>query len=104
MVYSVITGSIRAAGSRYKFNPIQTLAIRLKVGTSVEGLPFSEQYFIGGLSDLRGYREPRFCGRHFVVSNTQFRHLISRSIVLVGFVDIGDVSGSQYQFTSDADT
>ena len=84
--------------------PTRTLAIRLSAGTSTGNLPFFEQYFVGGVTDLRGYRESRFWGRNFVTLNTEVRMPITRSFIGVAFVDVGDAWNSDFLFTSGTST
>lgn len=84
--------------------PTPTLAIRLSAGTSTGKLPFYEQYFVGGVTDLRGYRESRFWGRSFLTLNTEVRMPISRSFVGLVFVDVGDAWNSDFLFSGGAST
>jgi len=74
----------------------RTLAIRAGAGTSTGDLPFSEQYFVGGVFDLRGYRESRFWGKNYLRLNTELRWPLNRKLVGVAFVDIGDAWGSDF--------
>ena len=84
--------------------PTPTLAIRLSAGTSAGKLPFYEQYFVGGVTDLRGYAESRFWGRNFFTLNTEMRMPLSRSIVGLAFVDVGDAWNSGFLFTAPVTT
>lgn len=84
--------------------PTRTLAISLRAGTSTGDLPFFEQYFLGGVNNLRGYRENRFWGDHLVALTTEYRHPLSRRLVGVAFVDVGDAWGSDFQFVPGTDT
>lgn len=84
--------------------PTRTVAVRLRAGTSTGDLPFYEQYFIGGVTDLRGYRESRFWGKNYVTLNTELRWPLSREFVGLAFVDAGDAWGSDFLFTGDIET
>ena len=84
--------------------PTRTLAIRLSAGTSTGKLPFFEQYFVGGMNNLRGYRESRFWGRDFLIFNTELRWPMSRQFLGVLFVDVGDAWDSDYLFSVPAST
>lgn len=74
----------------------RTLAIRAGAGTSMGDLPFFEQYFVGGVFDLRGYRESRFWGKNYLRLNTELRWPLNRRLVGVAFVDVGDAWGSDF--------
>lgn len=78
--------------------PVRTVALSLKAGTSFGDLPFFEQFFVGGVTDLRGYREDRFWGQHFVTLNTELRWPLTSSLIALAFVDVGDAWHSDFQF------
>lgn len=84
--------------------PVRTLAIRLSAGTSLGKLPFFEQFFLGGVNNLRGYREERFWGTSTVALTTEYRQPLSRQLVGVAFVDVGDAWSSDFQFVPGAVT
>lgn len=84
--------------------PIRTFALRVRAGTSAGDLPFFEHYFVGGVFDLRGYRESRFWGRHFVTANAELRWPVSNRLVGLAFVDAGDAWGTDFVFSSGAAT
>ena len=84
--------------------PARTLAIRLRAGASAGDLPFFEQFFVGGITDLRGYRESRFWGKRFLTLNMEIRWPLNRRLVGVAFADAGDAWGSDFQFRSDVST
>ena len=78
--------------------PVRNLAVRLSAGTTTGEIPFFEQYFVGGILDLRGYRESRFWGKNFFTLNTELRMPISQKFIGLAFVDVGDAWGSDFQF------
>lgn len=84
--------------------PTRTLAIRLNAATSLGDLPFFEQFFLGGANSLRGYREQRFWGDNMLLLTTEFRQPLSRRLVGVAFVDVGDAWGSDFQFVPGTNT
>lgn len=77
--------------------PPNSFVTRITGGVSTGPLPFYEQFFLGGVDSLRGYRESRFWGKYYVLMNNEFRMPLSREIVSLAFVDVGDAWGSQYQ-------
>ncbi|MCE5200378.1 MAG: BamA/TamA family outer membrane protein [Armatimonadota bacterium] len=80
--------------------PVPVLALRAMLAGSIGSLPFSEQYFVGGISDLplRGYLEGRYWGKYALVGSAEYRYPFSRSFTGVGFVDVGDAWGSDFLF------
>ncbi len=78
--------------------PPTSFVTRISGGVSTGPLPFYEQFFIGGVDSLRGYRESRFWGKHYLLLNNEYRIPLSREIVALGFVDVGDAWGSAFQF------
>lgn len=85
-------------------SPVRTLAVRLSVGTSLGDLPFFEQFFVGGVTDLRGYRESRFWGKNFLTLNTELRWPFSRRLLGVAFVDVGDAWDTDFLLPGDVPT
>jgi outer membrane protein insertion porin family len=73
------------------------LAFRLLGGSTETQIPFSEEYFLGGVDDLRGYDTSRFWGSHLFLLNSEVRIPIASSVTGVIFTDIGDAWGSIYQ-------
>ena len=84
--------------------PTRTLAIRLRAGSSTGALPFFEQFFVGGVTNLRGYRESRFWGKNYFTVNTEMRWPLSKTLVGLAFVDVGDAWGSDFLFAGGATT
>lgn len=72
----------------------RVLAFRLLAGFSSGGLPFFEQFFLGGGETLRGYIEDRFWGTKMVLASVEYRMPVASSIQGVIFVDAGDAWGS----------
>ncbi len=84
--------------------PIRSLAVRLSVGAALGNLPFFEQFFLGGVYNLRGYRESRFWGQYYALLNVEYRVPFSRQLIGAAFIDAGDAWGSDFQFTPGTDT
>ena len=72
-------------------------AVRVLAGTTQTQVPFSEEYFLGGVDDLRGYDTSRFWGSHVFLVNTEVRIPIASSVTGVLFTDAGDAWGSIYE-------
>ncbi len=70
--------------------------MRLLAGSSLGKLPFGEQFFLGGIDTLRGYREDRFWGSYLISGSMEFRQPITRSLKGVLFVDAGEAWGGDY--------
>ena len=77
---------------------VPVLAARVMAGTSVGSLPFFEQYFVGGVNNLRGYAEDRFWGKNMAIANVELRYPLFASLVGVAFVDAGQAWGSEFRF------
>ena len=77
--------------------PPRSFVIRANAGIATGPLPFYEQFFLGGVDDLRGYLQSRFWGKYFVLVNNEYRVPLSRTIVGLAFVDVGDAWGSDFQ-------
>jgi outer membrane protein insertion porin family len=73
-----------------------SIALRLSLGTSVGTLPFFEQFFVGGVESLRGYREDRFWGNNYFLGSVEFRQPLARRLKGVVFLDIGNAWGGAY--------
>lgn len=84
--------------------PIRTFVTRLSGGVASGPLPFYEQFFLGGVDSLRGYRESQFWGKYSVLLNNEYRWPLSREVIGIGFVDIGDAWGSDFQIASGVPT
>ncbi len=72
-------------------NPV-VFATRIRVGFSSGEMPWSAQYFIGGSTTLRGYKDDYFSGSKMVLGNFELRIPIQDSFSVVGFYDIGMAS------------
>jgi outer membrane protein insertion porin family len=74
----------------------KVLATRLLLGTSTGNIGFSEQYFIGGADNLRGYADDRFWGNNLFLSSTELRIPMANKGDVTGvlFGDIGDAWGA----------
>jgi outer membrane protein insertion porin family len=76
------------------------LAFRLQAGSAAGVLPFTEQYFLGGATGLRGYRDGRFWGQNMATGTVEYRHPLMRDFKGVLFADAGDAWGGNYQDVS----
>ncbi|MDO9508507.1 MAG: POTRA domain-containing protein [Thermovirgaceae bacterium] len=74
-------------------NPV-IFATRLRAGYSSGDLPWAEQFFVGGGSTLRGYKDEEFSGSEMVLCNLELRIPIQDTFSIVGFYDIGMASDS----------
>lgn len=86
-------------GARPKDNlraPRKILASRLLLGTAVGNIAFSEQYFMGGPDNLRGYFDDRYWGNNQFLFANELRLPLDKQNSLGGvfFVDIGDAWGA----------
>jgi outer membrane protein insertion porin family len=75
--------------------PKHVLATRLLIGTSAGNIGFSEQYFMGGADNLRGYADDRFWGNSLFLVSTEYRSPLANKGDVTGvlFVDVGDAWG-----------
>ena len=74
-----------------------SLAMRLMAGSAVGKVPFAEQFFMGGIDTLRGYREDRFWGNYMMAGTLELRQPLARKFKGVLFVDVGDTWGGDYR-------
>lgn len=74
----------------------RVLATRLLVGTATGNIGFTEQYFVGGADDLRGYADQRFWGNNLFVANAELRLPVEKrgDFTAVLFADYGDAWGA----------
>ncbi|MFA7094484.1 MAG: BamA/TamA family outer membrane protein, partial [Thermovirgaceae bacterium] len=69
---------------------------RIRVGYSSGDLPWAEQFFLGGASTLRGYRDDEFYGDEMALGNFEIRIPVQEAISVVGFYDIGMAGDSAF--------
>lgn len=74
-----------------------SLAMRLMAGSAVGKLPFAEQFFLGGIDTLRGYKEDRFWGNYMMAGTLELRQPLARKFKGVLFVDVGNTWGGDYR-------
>ncbi|MBC8134853.1 MAG: BamA/TamA family outer membrane protein [Fibrella sp.] len=77
--------------------PKTVFASRLLMGTSTGNIGFSEQYFMGGADNLRGYNDDRFWGNNIFLVSSELRFPLDRksgTLNGVFFVDVGDAWGA----------
>jgi len=60
-----------------------------KISTSKGEIPASEMFFLGGSSDLRGYREQQFRTPYSFYSNVEYRYILDKYSRLFLFFDQG---------------
>ena len=72
------------------------LAQRLLLGTAAGNIAFSEQYFMGGADNLRGYADDRFWGNNLFLLATELRLPLEKrgDFAFVVFADVGDAWGA----------
>jgi outer membrane protein insertion porin family len=77
-------------------DPKKVLAGRLLLGTATGNIGFSEQYFMGGADNLRGYADDRFWGNSVFLASLEYRIPVDRSgaFTWVLFTDCGDAWGA----------
>lgn len=80
--------------------PKRVFAVRLLAGYTNPETPFSEQFFLGGPDDLRGYLPDRYWGSEMFVTSEELRVPFGSSITGVLFADQGDAWNSVYQGTA----
>lgn len=78
----------------------RAIALRFQAGSSAGIMPFTEQYFLGGATGLRGYRDGRFWGQNMAAGTVEYRHPLARSFKGVLFMEAGDAWGGNYQDVS----
>jgi outer membrane protein insertion porin family len=73
----------------------RVIATRLLLGKAGGSIGFSEQYFLGGVDNLRGYPDDRFWGNNLFLFTAEYRMPIEKNgaLSLVLFADIGDAWG-----------
>ncbi|MBC8101489.1 MAG: BamA/TamA family outer membrane protein [Cytophagales bacterium] len=73
----------------------KVIATRLLLGRAGGQIGFSEQYFLGGVDNLRGYPNDRFWGNNLFLFTAEYRLPVEKNgaLGLVLFVDIGDAWG-----------
>lgn len=72
-------------------NPV-IFATRLMYGSSSGQVPWSEQYFLGGSSTLRGYNDDEFEGDEMALLNAELRVPVKDAFSVVFFYDTGMAS------------
>ena len=81
-----------------KLNEDKTsLAMRLTAGSALGKLPFAEQFFLGGIDTLRGYKEDRYWGNYMMAGTLELRQPLARQFKGVLFVDVGNTWGGDYR-------
>lgn len=64
-------------------------AARMKVGFSSGEIPYSERYFVGGSTTLRGYEDDEFDGHEMFLTNLELRIPMEKAFSIVVFYDMG---------------
>ena len=77
-------------------DPKRVIATRLLLGSATGNIGFSEQYFLGGADNLRGYADDRFWGNNLALFSTELRIPLANRGDITGvlFTDIGDAWGA----------
>ena len=84
-------------GARKDLNESKRVwASRILIGFATGNLPFSEQYFMGGPDNLRGYVDDRFWGNRQLLISNELRVPFGKDNPLGGvlFLDYGDAWGA----------
>ncbi|MES2462719.1 MAG: BamA/TamA family outer membrane protein [Armatimonadota bacterium] len=73
----------------------RVVATRILLGKATGSIGFSEQYFLGGVDNLRGYPDDRFWGNNLFLFSAEYRMPIEKNgtLTLVLFADVGDAWG-----------
>ena len=69
-------------------NPI-IFATRMRAGFSSGALPWAEQYFVGGGSTVRGFKDDRYEGDEMFLANVELRVPFEKNFSFVVFYDTG---------------
>lgn len=72
------------------------IALRFMGGTSLGSPPLYESFSVGGANTLRGYDPDRWRGESLLLANLEYRRPITDALTAVGFVDIGDAFGGNF--------
>ena len=77
-------------------DPRRVLASRLLYGSATGNISFAEQYFLGGVDNLRGYSNERYWGNNQFLFSNELRLPLDKSGQTAGvlFVDFGDAWGA----------
>jgi len=73
------------------------VAMRLMGGTSFGDTPLFESFTVGGANSLRGYEPDRWRGDNLFLANVEYRHSLTDSLTVVGFVDVGSAYGGTFE-------
>ncbi len=64
-------------------------AARMRAGFSSGEIPYSERYFVGGSTTLRGYEDDEFDGHEMFLTNLELRIPFEKAFSIVVFYDMG---------------
>jgi hypothetical protein len=82
----------------FRLHPSHLLAARFQIGFSgPEGIPSQIQYFLGGLSGIRGlsFDDDRFKGKNLLLSSLEYRHFLLADIdVNLGILRVREIQGA----------
>jgi len=81
--------NFEAAKTVFKKNVLFLKINGAKISTSKGEIPASEMFFLGGSSDLRGYREQQFRTPYSFYSNVEYRYILDKYSRLFLFFDQG---------------
>lgn len=80
----------------YPVTDKDVVAMRAMAGFTLGDLPLYESFSLGGANTLRGYEEDRFRGENVLLVGAEYRHPITDSLSVVGFVDAGSAYGGEF--------
>lgn len=90
-------GKLSVEHRRYHSVGDDVVALRLMGGTSLGSPPLFESFSVGGANTLRGYDLDRWRGESLLLANVEYRRPITDSLTAVGFVDVGNAYGGQFE-------
>ncbi len=70
----------------------QTFSVSLHLkalNTDEKSIPISDQFRLGGINSIRGYREQEFAGTRIAWANLEYRFLLNRNSRIFLFTDLG---------------
>lgn len=77
---------------------VQAVGGRTDIGNGF--VPVYDMFAVGGSDSVRGYQEREFLGTKLLYGNFELRQRIAKNFDIVGFYDIGDSWGLDYDQTS----
>ncbi|MBF0543772.1 MAG: BamA/TamA family outer membrane protein [Candidatus Riflebacteria bacterium] len=79
---------------------LQGVTGQASVGKGV--VPLYDMYAVGGSDSVRGYKEREFLGTKLLYGNFELRQRLAKNFDVVGFYDMGDTWGVNYDQTKES--